>query len=61
MTRKIIALILLVAVWGTQSLTAVSQNNDTYISVGTICFMIGAVVGAGLMCIVVVGKDDDHE
>lgn len=30
MTRKIIALILLVAVWGTQSLTAVSQNNDTY-------------------------------
>lgn len=31
------------------------------IFVGTICFMIGAVVGAGLMCIVVVGKDDDHE
>lgn len=30
MTRKIIALILLVAVWDTQSLTAVSQNNDTY-------------------------------
>lgn len=47
MTRKIIALILLVAVWGTQSLTAVSQNNDTYISVGIqgYCVEIGERYG----------------
>lgn len=32
MSKKIIALILLVAVLGAQSLTAVSQDNDTYIS-----------------------------
>ena len=32
MARKIIALILFVAVWGVQSLTALSQDNDTYIS-----------------------------
>lgn len=32
MIKKMMALILFVAVWGLQSLTAVSQDNDTYIS-----------------------------
>lgn len=47
MTRKIIALILLVAIWGAQSFTAVSQDNDTYISekIQSYCVEIGERYG----------------